>query len=306
MAIGSALPNVSLRQLQYIVTVADLGGFRRAAEACHVAQPSLSAQVALVERQLGVQLFERDTRSVRVSAPGAAVIAQARRVLIAAGELGDVARQSADPFHGTLRLGVIPTIGPYLLPDLTPALTAGFPRLSITWTEARTPDLARELRDGALDAVLLALEADVGDLDHVVIARDPFVLAAGARHPLVRPPSPASPDVLSGASVLLLDDGHCFRDQALSFCTERGASEQGFRATSLGTLVQMVSAGTSVTLLPSLALGVENRRGQLRVRRFRSPAPGRTIALAWRRGSALRAPLEQVAATIREAFARRT
>jgi LysR family transcriptional regulator, hydrogen peroxide-inducible genes activator len=301
---GASLPNVSLRQLQYIVAVADLQGFRRAADACHVAQPSLSAQVALVERQLGVQLFERDKRRVRVSAPGAAIVEQARRVLVAAGELREVARQAADPFHGTLRLGVIPTVGPYLLPELTPALVSGFPRLSIAWTEAKTADLVRGLADGALDGVLLALEADIGDLEHAAIVRDPFVLAAAARHPIVKQTAPAAPAILDGASVLLLDDGHCFRDQALSFCTSGGAIEQTFRATSLATLVQMVSTSSSVTLLPSLAVPVENRRGQLRLRRFASPEPGRTIALAWRRGSALRDPLRRIAETIRDAMNR--
>jgi LysR family hydrogen peroxide-inducible transcriptional activator len=301
----TALPNVSLRQLQYVVAVADLRGFRRAAHACHVSQPSLSAQVALVERQLGVQLFERDSRTVRVSARGAVVIEQARRMLFAASELGEIARQAADPFQGALRLGVIPTIGPYLLPDLTPTLSTRFPRLSIAWTEARTQDLVRELNEGSLDALLLALEADVGDLDHAVVMRDPFVLAAAAGHPLVKTKAAAALDVLNGASVLLLNDGHCFRDQALSFCSQHGISEQPFRATSLGTLVQMVSAGDSVTLLPSLALPVENRRGQLRIRRFAKPVPGRTIALAWRRASAMRDAMLRVSETIREAIARR-
>ena len=305
MPIVADLPNVSLRQLQYVVAVADLRGFRRAAEACHVSQPSLSAQVALVERQLGVQLFERDSRAVRISSRGAVVVEQARRILNAAGELGEIARQAGDPFDGTLRLGVIPTIGPYLLPDLTPTLVKRFPRLSIAWTEARTSDLVRELREGSLDAVLLALEADVGDLEYAVVMRDAFVLAASAGHPLVKTGAVATAEALNGASVLLLDDGHCFRDQALSFCAQHGVNEQRFRATSLGTLVQMVSAGTSVTLLPSLALPVENRRGQLRIRRFKKPVPGRTIALAWRRGSAMRGALQRVSETIRDAVAQR-
>jgi LysR family transcriptional regulator, hydrogen peroxide-inducible genes activator len=163
----------------------------------------------------------------------------------------------------------------------------------------------RELREGSLDAVLLALEADIGDLDHAIVMRDSFVLAASSRHPLVKARTAASPNVLNGASVLLLDDGHCVRAQALSFCSQHGVSEQRFRATSLGTLVQMVSTGASVTLLPSLALPVENRRGQLRIRRFTAPVPGRTIALAWRRGSALRNALQHVAETIRRAVARR-
>ncbi len=293
------IPNVSLRQLQYIVAVADLGGFRRAADACGVAQPSLSVQVAQAERALGVQIFERGRRTIGVSRAGAAIVDQARGVLIAARDLGDLARQVADPFHGTLRLGVIPTVGPYLLPDITPALARVFPHLKLQWTESRTADLVHAVRTGGLDCALLALEADVGGLEHEILGRDPFVLAASARHPLVQPASPASAAVLDGASVLLLDDGHCFREQALNFCAQSGATEQSFRATSLATLVQMVSAGTSVTLLPSLAVPVENRRGQLRIRRFASPEPGRTLALAWRHGSALRKPLSALADTIR-------
>jgi LysR family transcriptional regulator, hydrogen peroxide-inducible genes activator len=291
--------DVSLRQLEYIVAVAEHRGFRRAAEACDVAQPSLSMQVALAERQLGVQIFERDPRTVRVSAAGGAIVDQARRVLLAAQELRELARQSTDPFRGTLRLGVIPTIGPYLLPEITPALAKAYPHLRLLWTEARTGDLVHELKDGRLDGVLLALEAGIGDLDYEVLGRDVFVLAASSRHPLVKPSSPTAPEVLNGETVLLLDDGHCFRDQALSVCSDAGAGEHSFRATSMATLVQMVSAGTAVTLLPSLALPVENRRGQLRIRRFISPEPGRTLALAWRRGSALRQPLITLAGTIK-------
>jgi LysR family transcriptional regulator, hydrogen peroxide-inducible genes activator len=294
--------DVSLRQLQYIVAVADFRGFRKAADACEVAQPSLSMQVALAERQLGVQIFERDRRGVRVSNAGVAIVDQARRVLLAARELRDLARRSADPFSGTLRVGVIPTIGPYLLPEITPALASSFPRLRLLWTEARTSDLVHELEDGRLDAILVALESDIGDLEHTVLGRDSFVLAASPRHPVVKRAARASPDVLTGEVVLLLDDGHCFRDQALRFCTQAGAGEHSFRATSMGTLVQMVSSGDAVTLLPSLALGVENRRGQLRVRRFTAPEPSRTLALAWRRGSALRQALVTVGEAIKNAL----
>jgi LysR family transcriptional regulator, hydrogen peroxide-inducible genes activator len=173
--------------------------------------------------------------------------------------------------------------------------------LQVLWTEARTTDLVAALKEGNLDGVLLALEADINGLEYTVLGRDPFVLAAAAKHPLVKPSTPTSPGVLDGEVVLLLDDGHCFRDQALSFCTRAGADEHSFRATSMATLVQMVSAGTAVTLLPSLALPVENRRRRLRVRPFKSPEPGRTLALAWRSGSALRKPLIALAETIREA-----
>ncbi|MGE4056863.1 MAG: LysR substrate-binding domain-containing protein, partial [Vicinamibacterales bacterium] len=246
-----ALPPVSLRQLQYIVAVADSGGFRRAAESCHVAQPSLSAQVARVERALGGSLFERNRRGVRVSAAGAVVLAQARSVLIAADDLLETARQAADPFRGTLRLGVIPTISPYLLPEIAPALAAAFPDLAIVWREERTAHLVADISQGAIDAAVLALEADLGDLDHVELGRDPFVLAAHPGHPLVASAAPATPDRLEGAEVFLLDDGHCLREQALGLCTRAGAQEAGFRGTSLSTLVQMVSASAGVTLLPS-------------------------------------------------------
>jgi LysR family hydrogen peroxide-inducible transcriptional activator len=300
-----AIPTVTLRQLQYIVAVAELGGFRRAAEACHVAQPSLSAQVALAERLLDVRLFERDRRHVRLSPAGEAVVEQARRVLVAAGDLRDVARQFNDPFRGNLRLGVIPTVGPYILPEIAPALARTFPDLTLLWSEERTSVLRHELNDGNLDGAIVALEADIGECEHAELGRDPFVLAAAPHHPLVTSSKAATLQELDGAAVLLLDDGHCFREQVLSLCTQAQANQMSFRATSLSTLVQMASAGSSVTLLPSLALPVENRRSQLRVRTFAPPGPGRTLVLAWRRGSALRMPLNRVAETIRAALAKK-
>jgi LysR family hydrogen peroxide-inducible transcriptional activator len=269
-----------------------------------VAQPSLSAQVAVAERALGVQLFERTGRRVRVPASAAAIVAQARRILMAAGDLRELARQKADPFRGTLRLGIIPTICPYLLPDIAPSLSRDFPDLTIDWIEERTARLVRQIRDGAIDAAVLALEADLKGLAHAPLGWDPFLLAASHDHALAHAKKRVTPDVLDGERVLLLDDGHCFRDQALELCARAGATEGGFRATSLATLVQMVSASGGVTLLPAIALPVENRRGQLAVRPFAAPGPGRTLALAWRRGSALRAPLQRIAETIRAAVQR--
>jgi len=299
-----SVPDISattLRQLQYIVEVARLGGFRRAAQACHVSQPALSAQVAAAERQLGVQIFERDRRSVRLSPSGEQLVEQAQRVLVAAADLRELARQLADPFSGRLRLGVIPTIGPYLLPEITPPLAQAFPKLTLTWSEARTEHLVQALRAGALDAALLAVEADIGDLEYAPLGRDPFVLAAAPGHPAVRARGLATAEVLNGTSVLLLDDGHCFREQALQVCAQARVDEHSFRATSLATLVQMVSTGTAVTLLPTIALTVENRRSQLRVRKFAAPGPGRTLALAWRRGAAMAQTLRAVADAIRPA-----
>lgn len=295
----SPLP-CSLRQIQYLVAVADCGGFRKAAEACHVSQPSLSAQVARAEAALGVQIFERSRRGVRTAAAGAPVLEQARRILMAARDFEDVARRAADPFRGTFRVGVIPTVCPYLLPDVTPALASTYPDLRIEWREDRTGELVRLVREGQLDAAVLALDADIGSLDHALIGRDPFMLAAAPGHPLLRSRRPAHTDTLDGASVLLLEDGHCFRDQALAVCARAGAAETTLRATSLSTLVQMVSASDGVTLLPALAVAVENRRGQLAVRPFARPGPARTIVLSWRKGSARAAALMAIAATLRK------
>ena len=296
-------PTVSLRQLQYIVAVAEHGGFRRAAEACHVAQPSLSAQVALAEELLGVRVFERDRRHVRLSPAGEALVQQARRVLVAANDLCELAQQFSDPFRGSLRVGVIPTVGPYILPEIAPALARSFPDLTLLWSEERTGVLMHALNDGGLDGAIVALEADLGECEHTVLGRDPFVLAASPDHPLVRGDHAVTLQELDGAPVLLLDDGHCFHEQVSSLCAQARANQMSFRSTSLSTLVQMASAGTGVTLLPSLALAVENRRSQLGIRTFAPPGPGRTLALAWRRGSVFRMPLDRLAETIRASLA---
>jgi LysR family hydrogen peroxide-inducible transcriptional activator len=288
----------SLRQLQYAVAVADLGGFRRAAEACRVSQPSLSAQIARLEQALGVQVFERDARGVRVTAAGEAVVARARQVLLAAGDLNETARQQGDPLSGTLRIGVIPTVCPYLLPEVVPALQQALPNLTIIWSEDKTQTLVRQIADARLDAAIMARDPRMEGLESASIGEDPFVLAAAPGHRLMRGTSPASPAVLDGATILLLEDGHCFRDQALAFCGATGAHEARLSATGLSTLVQMVGSGQGVTLLPRMAVAVENRRGQLAVRAFKSPAPARTLVVAWRRGSALRAPIKSVAAVL--------
>jgi LysR family hydrogen peroxide-inducible transcriptional activator len=301
MSMYATLP-LSLRQIQYLLAVAETGGFRRAADVCHVAQPSLSAQVALAERALGVRVFERDRRRVRVSRAGARVLDQARRVITAVHDLGEIARAHADPFRATLRVGIIPTVCPYLLPDITPLLTRELPQLTVLWSEDRTARLVAAVMAGELDGALVALESDLVDLDRVAIGRDPFVLAAALSHPLMRSKKSADPSVLQDASVLLLDDGHCLREQVLALCSRVGGEETSLGATSLATLVQMVGSGSGVTLLPSLAVPVENRRGQLGVRRFRSPGPGRTLAFAWRRGSASSVPLGAAAGVLRRAW----
>lgn len=289
----------SLRQLEYVVAVADTLNFRRAAERCNVSQPSLSAQLAQLEEAIGVQLFERDRRRVLVTHHGSEVIERARVVLRSAGDLEISARTAADPFAGTLRIGVIPTISPYLLPRIAPVLRREYPRLQLLWSEEKTATLAQRLESAALDAMLVAREAALGDVETEVIAEDRFLLAAARTHPLGRSSRPVRSADLRGQNVLLLEDGHCFREQALAICARAKAHELQFRATSLTTLVQMVAAGDAVTLLPELAVKVEGRH--LKLRRFADPVPHRTIVLAWRKTSPMRDALRRFGKTLRAA-----
>ncbi|MBL8949213.1 MAG: LysR family transcriptional regulator [Myxococcaceae bacterium] len=292
----------TLRQLQYAVAVADALSFRRAAERCHVSQPSLSAQLAQLEGVLGVRLFERDRRRVLPTTAGRDLVDRARRLLVAADEVQAAASGFIDPLSGVLRLGVIPTVSPYLLPDVTPALHRTFKRLNLRWLEDKTHALVAALDEGRVDGALLALEADLGDVEHEVIAIDRFVLVSPPDHELGRGQGPVTAAELREQPVLLLDDGHCFRAQALDVCTKSRAHELEFRATSLTTLVQMVAGGAGLTLLPSLAVAAELKRSKLKVRPVNAPGAQRTIALVWRKKSPLAAPLKQVAAVIRDAW----
>jgi LysR family hydrogen peroxide-inducible transcriptional activator len=298
-------PPVSLRQLQYIVAVAERLSFRQAAQDCRVAQPSLSSQVAQAEEALGVQLFERDRRKkVTLTEAGRALVGRARALLLAAEELHDTARMLSDPLAGALRLGLIPTLGPYLLPELAPRLREAFPRMTFLWSEEKTATLLEQISEGAVDGALLALVPEVEGMARVILGRDPFVFAAPAGHPLARGKRPLRPEELEGERVLLLDDGHCFRDQALSFCARAGSEEAEFRATSLSTLVQMAAGGVGVTLLPSTAVAVENRHQALRVRPFAAGGPSRTVALVWRKNAARTRTLEAVGKALREVYQR--
>lgn len=285
-----------------MVAVADHRSFRRAAELCAVSQPSLSAQIAQLEEAAGARLFERDRRRVLLTPAGEILVAQARRVLAEADEWMDAAARLGDPLNGRLRVGVIPTISPYLLPEIAPALREAFPKLQLAWVEDKTAALIAEIAGGRLDAAVVALEAELGDVEHAVIGHDAFVLATPRRHPLGVASKPAALRELDDVDVLLLDDGHCFREQVLTLCSNSGAREREFRATSLSTLTQMVAAGAGVTLLPRIAVATENRRGELEIRRFAAPAPGRTIGLIWRRRSPIASALRRLAEAMRTSF----
>lgn len=299
----AAVQDLSIRQLQYVVAVADTLGFHRAAERCGVSQPTLSAQIQKLEDVLGVQVFERTKQRVLVTKVGEAVVAQARRVLVDLDDLLSTASKAKDPFAGTLKLAVIPTIAPYFLPWVTPTIAQRWPQLRLALVEEKTGDLLVQLRSGAIDAGLLALVDGMEDLTHVNVIEDAFVAALPLNHPLAKKKT-VSLDDLDQEPVLLLEDGHCLRTQALALCQRAGATETDLRATSLATLVQMVSAGVGVTLLPSIAVDVENRRGQLAIRPLAGRAQGRTICLAWRPESPLSAPLRELAKVMASAAKR--
>lgn len=277
----------TLRQLEYAVALADTLSFREAAEHCHVSQPGLSMQLKKLEDTLGLQLFERDRRGVRITAPGEEFIGRARRLLVDARELGEIARARTAPLVGDVRLGVIPTVAPYLLPPVMNGLREPYPDLRLLLVEDRTPDLVRMLHSGRLDVLLLALEVELGDATAMALFADDFELAVPRGHELADREQVTEAD-LEAREILLLEDGHCLRDHALAVCSRGGAGEYGtFRATSLGTLIQMVSNGIGITLVPEMAKSVELRdeRDVVSIP-FADPAPGRTIGLAWRRSSA--------------------
>ena len=301
MAITAPHP-FSLRQLQYALAVADTLSFRQAAQRCRVSQPALSTQLAQLESVLGVRLFERDRKRVLPTAAGEKLLARARLALLAADDVLQAAGQLKDPLAGRLRIGVIPTVSAYVLPALSPALRKAFPRLTVQWVEDKTATLAELLHKGSIDAALLALEAELGDVAFQTIARDDFLLAAGKGHALAGPSGAAAASDLRDTDVLLLDDGHCFRDQALAFCSRHRAHELEFRATSLSTLAQMVAQGSAVTLLPQLAAGIEAKRAGLTVRPFARPVPHRTIVLAYRPGSSIIDALKALSEVFKQAW----
>lgn len=285
----------TLRQLQYVVAIEDTGGFSRAAEHCRVSQPSLSAQVAQLEEALGVQIFERARRGVVVTTAGRAVLEQARTVLRMSADLERVAQSARDPWSATWRFGIIPTLASYILPTLAPALGRAHDGLKVVWREATTPELVEALSAGRLEAAVLALEADLGSLETCPVLEDPFLLAVGSTHRLATFTEPVGVDALDDEQLLLLEDGHCLRDQALEVCRRTHPDGEGFEATSLATLIEMVAVGEGVTLLPVVATRSVSRDPRISLLEFEAPAPFRTIGLAWRSSSTLGDQFREVA-----------
>ena len=293
------MADIKLRDLHYLVAVADTRHFGRAAAACHVSQPTLSAQLKKLEQYLGVQLIERGTRRASLTTAGERIVARARAMLEASDDIVEIAKSFADPLAGRLRLALLPTIGPYLLPRVTPRLRKALPRLELMLYEYQTATLLARLRAGEIDAGILALPVDLDGLDVMPHYDEPFVLAAPSTHRLAKS-GPLRTADLAGEAVLLLEDGHCLRDQALDVCNRVGMHEKhDFRATSLETLRQMVASGVGVTLLPELATrGAYGAARGITVRAFARPAPMRRIGAVWRTTSARREAIEAVARVI--------
>ncbi|MGY0505992.1 LysR substrate-binding domain-containing protein [Luteimonas sp. e5] len=291
---------MNLRDLKYLVALAEHRHFGKAAEASFVSQPTLSTQIRKLEEELGVQLFERAPRNVMLTPIGREVVARARLILGEAEGIHDLARRSRDPESGTLRLGAFPTLAPYFLPYAVPELHKRFPRLELLLVEDKSDALLEKLRDGQIDAALLALPVTDEQLHAEELFEEPFLLATSAQGSLAAQ-NTVSLDDLDAHALLLLEDGHCLRDQALDVCRLSGAHEKaGFRATSLETLRQMVAAGGGITLLPLLATRSPVAQPEnLRLLPFAGDAPSRRIALVWRRSSAMSGLLGDIAATLR-------
>ncbi len=279
----SLLP--TLRQLQFLIALADHGSFSRAAEATHVTQPTLSAAIKELESILGVVLVERGARGAVLTPAGETVLDRARRVMTEAEDLVTSAQAAGEPLSGPFKLGVIPTIAPFLLPQVLPALRKAYPDLQLYLREDLTERLMDALRERRLDAALIALPYETALIDTRTLGTDEFLLCSGADHPLAQNERLDMSD-LTQEPMLLLEDGHCLRDHVLSACSA-GRARSDFAATSLHTLVQMVKSGLGVTLVPKLAVDAGLIDGMdLVLRPFDPPMIGREIGIAWRRGSA--------------------
>ena len=286
---------MNLRDLRYLVALADLKHFGHAAEACFVSQPTLSTQIKKFEDELGTPLIERNPRNVMLTDVGVAVVARARAILHEADQIKNIARRAKDPESGTVKIGIFPTLGPYLLPHVVPNIVKKFPKLELMLFEEKTESVLKKLHDGDLDAGIIALPIHDDTLHAEFLFEESFVLAVPKGSALAKLKKIKLSD-LANERLLLLDDGHCLRDQALEVCQMAGVGERaGFRATSLETLRHMVSANVGMTLLPALTVQppVPPTPNVVLIP-FAAPAPSRRIAIVWRRTSALTVFLQQL------------
>jgi len=286
---------LKLKDLRYLVALADLRHFGRAAGRCFVSQPTLSAQLKKLEQSLGVQLIERAPNAVALTAVGEEIVARARRILEASDEVVELARSHQDPLAGRLRVALLPTIGPYLLPQIAPVIRKSLPRLQLHLYEYQTAAMIEKLHGGELDLGILALPVELEGLESRELYREEFLLAVPERHRLATHERVRVAD-LRAERLLLLEEGHCLRDQALEVCSRVGVRDsQDFRGTSLETLRQMVAAGAGVTLLPELAGRGAYRSGRgVALRPFVRPAPARQVGAVWRGTTPRRVAIEAV------------
>jgi LysR family hydrogen peroxide-inducible transcriptional activator len=293
------MTNMTIKQLRYFEALARHGHFGRAADACAISQPALSMQIRELEGTLGTTLFERGARRVRLTAIGEAFALRARDILRSVDELGDLARASRDRLEGPLRIGVIPTIAPYLLPAIIDHLNRSHEGLDIRVRETLTPKLIAELAEGRIDTAIVALPVSEPAFTEVALFTENFVFVRRGEDEDKPVPDGES---LCEMRLLLLEEGHCFRDQALSFCNMQSAQPRELLdGSSLSTLVQMASAGIGVTLIPEMAVPVETRSAAVSIARFRDPQPTRTIGMIWRKTNPLARQLLQVAEVVRQA-----
>lgn len=291
------MKSLTLKHLRYTEALARHQHFGRAAEACAITQPALSLQIKELEVMLGAPLVERGARQIRLTQLGEEFVERARKILLEVDELGELARASDGPFAGKLRLGVIPTVAPYLLPQLMQALTHHLPQIELLPRETVTTSLIEELLAGRLDAAIVALPISESALTEFALVEEAFVL--------VRPQAEAAkpipdPESLKKMRLLLLEEGHCFRDQALSFCKfNAGEPRYLMEGSSLSTLVQLVGSGIGLTLIPEIAIELETRSAAVSVAHFPAPAPSRTIGMVWRKTSPLAAHLIEIGAILR-------
>ncbi|MFK7876563.1 MAG: LysR substrate-binding domain-containing protein [Paracoccaceae bacterium] len=293
------MKNFTLKQLRYFDALARHQHFGRAADASAISQPALSMQIKELENELGAALVERRARAIALTGLGEEFAKRVRDILRSVDELGDLARAPGDHLTGRLRLGVIPTIAPYLLPRVIGLLSHTYPDLDLHLRETQTQTLIHELREGRLDAAIVALPISEPSFEEVPLFSENFILV----RPYADRESPVpSPERLRDMRLLLLEEGHCFRDQALAFCNMQNAlPREMLEGSSLSTLVQLVSSGIGVTLVPEMALPVETRSAKVSVAAFDAPEPKRDIGLIWRKSSPISAPLHKVAELVRQA-----
>ena len=285
---------MNFRDLEYLVALEELKHFRRAAEKCFVSQPTLSGQIRKLEDELGVQLMERSPRKVLFTQAGLDIVAKAKTILLEAKSLKEIAKSFNEPMQGTLHIGLIPTVAPYLLPLIIPAIKASFPDLSLYLYEKQTHLLLKQLEEGDLDCVILALLPGMDSFDQYSLYQEPLELAIADTHPWADQADIDLPR-LRGEHVLMLEDGHCLRDQALGFCFTAGAVEDGsFKATSLETLRHMISAENGMTLLPQLSIPSNRHQAGIKYIPFQAPQPSRDISLFCRKNSVRKVCFEQL------------